>query len=106
MSLVIILLIIFIGISLYLIDVKMGSSTYTYNSEIGIPASCCKRVKFTGNEFFSEVLPFQLVSIGLPLLVYDVVSGAVLIILSLILFLWRTKNVAKHHESSGKTKEA
>jgi hypothetical protein len=95
MSLVFILLIIFIGISLYLIDFKIGSSTSTYNSEIGIPASCCKRVKFTGNEFFGEVLPFQLVSIGLPLLAYDVASGAVLIILSLILILWMAKGHLK-----------
>jgi hypothetical protein len=94
MSFVYILPIIFIGILVYLIDVRIGSSICVYDSEIGIPPSCCKRAKFTGDEFIRRVLPLQLSSIGLPLLVYNAGLGAILLILALILFLWRTKNAS------------
>ena len=102
MPLVYILLIISIGILNYLIDVRMGSSTYTYISEIGIPSGCCKRAKLSGNEFLGKALPFQLTSIGLPLIFHNATSGITLIILSLLLFLWRARANAKQRESTGK----
>jgi hypothetical protein len=93
MFLIFISLIFFVGFLLYLINVRMGSSIYTYNSEIGIQSSCCRREKFTSNEFFGKMVPLQLASIGLPLLFCNVVLGAVLLVLSLILFLLRAKDI-------------
>lgn len=86
---IILILLVLIIIASYLIDSKIGSSTYTYNSEVGIPTGNCKRVKLSGNEFVGKVLPFHLAAIGLPLIFYNVASGFALIILSVVLFLWK-----------------
>ena len=88
-----ILLILFAIAAQYVIDVRMGSSSYTYNSEVGLPNGCCRRLRLLNSDFLGKMLPFQLASIGLPLIFYNLTTGITLVILALVLFLWKSEYI-------------
>jgi len=69
----------------YLLEVHIGSSTNMYDGESGVLSDCLPR-KSTHSQFVGKLLPLQLTAMGFPLLIYDLLSGVILFLVSLLLF--------------------
>ncbi|MDO9040942.1 MAG: hypothetical protein Q7U64_01195 [Desulfocapsaceae bacterium] len=76
---------IFIGLQ-YLLEVRIGSSICMYDGESGLLSPACPPRKSSACQFMGIAVPLQLGAIGLPLLACDLLSGILLIMLSLFLF--------------------
>ena len=55
-------------ILLYLLEAMVGSSVDVYNAELGYEAGCEKTTRLSNRQFFTQLLPFIFLSIGVPLL--------------------------------------
>lgn len=89
------IVLIFIGFQ-YLLEVHVGGSTCIYDAESGSSSVDCTPRKSSPGQFLGMAAPLQLAGLGLPLLVHDLCTGALLISLSLLLlFLFRNKHPAK-----------
>ena len=60
----------------YLCEVVFGSCTGIYNAaEIGYESNCERIEKLTHRQYFTELLPFLIISVGLPLLICKIISS-------------------------------
>ena len=64
----IIYIILFVVIIYYIIEVLLGSCPDVCNCEIGYSSCCEETRKLSSKQFFCELLPIFLISIGFPLL--------------------------------------
>ena len=58
---------------LFIKEVLLGSSTGMYNAEIGREASFDEPARLSSKEFFTELIPFIILSAVLPILLLSVV---------------------------------
>ncbi len=82
---ILLVLFIFIGIQ-YLLEVHMGSSICMYDAESGLLSPDCTPSKSSPCQFMEIAVPLQLAAIGLTLLACNLLSGVLLILLSVFLF--------------------
>jgi hypothetical protein len=61
-------IILFIVSILYIVEVRLGSSSYIYNCELGKASELRETTRLSRREFFSRMLPLLLLALGLPLL--------------------------------------
>ncbi len=52
----------------YIFDVLLGSCVGVYNSEIGYDNNCGEVKRLSHKQFFTELMPFIIFTIGIPLL--------------------------------------
>ena len=83
----------FVGIQ-YLLEVRMGVPHCMYDGESGLLSPDCPPRKSSTCQFMGIAVPLQLGAIGLPLLAYDLLSGILLIMLSLFLFCLYRKQMS------------
>lgn len=62
-------------IAAYLCEVVFGSCTGVYNAEIGYENNCEQIDKLTQKQYFTELLPFLIFAVGLPLLICKIISS-------------------------------
>ena len=80
----------------YLLEVHVGSSSSMYAAESGVLSADSTPEKITHSQFLGRVAPLQLAAIGLPLLAHDLLSGALLVLIALLLFcLCKKKSPAR-----------
>ena len=75
----------------YLLEVHAGGSISMYGTECGLLSEDYIPRKITSSQFLGIVAPLQFTAIGLPLLAYDLLSGILLVLMSLILFFRYSK---------------
>jgi hypothetical protein len=61
------IILLYLGI-LFFIEVVLGSCVDVYNAEVGLAARCEKLKQLSPKQFFTQLLPFIILSAGLPLL--------------------------------------
>lgn len=87
----------------YLLEVNIGCATSMYDSESGLLSEDCLPKKINHSQFLGKLVPLQLAAIGLPLLAYDLLSGVLLILISLLMFcLYRKKPPVRVQRSTTK----
>jgi hypothetical protein len=83
-----ILLAVFVPIAIqYVLEVHVGSSISMYDAELGLLSENSPPRKSTRSQFLGRLVPLQLAAIGLPLLAYNYLSGILLVLIALFLFL-------------------
>jgi len=76
----------------YLLEVHVGSSASMYDGEAGVLSEDCLPRRSSRSQFFGRLVPLQLLTFALPLLVYDRPAGLLLGLIALLLFfLYRQK---------------
>ena len=90
---------IFVGIQ-YLLEVRTGSSICMYDGESGLISPDCTPRKSSPCHFMGIAVPLQFAAIGLPLLACNLLSGVLLILLSLFLFCLCRKKLSGQIQSS------
>jgi hypothetical protein len=58
----------------YFCEVVYGSCTGVYNAEIGYVSNCEQVKKLTNRQYFTELMPFIIFAIGLPLLLCNIIE--------------------------------
>ena len=79
----------------YLLEVHMGSPLCMYDGESGLLSPDCPPRKSSVCQFMGRAVPLQLGAIGLPLLACDLLTGILLIMLSLVLFCLCRKKLSE-----------
>lgn len=76
----------------YLLEVHVGSSACMYDGEAGVLSEDCLPRRSSRDQFFGRLVPLQLLTFALPLLVYDRPAGVLLGLIALLLFFLYRQN--------------